>query len=99
MGQAFPCRNLLGTSRFIWKRTIIKIECSCNSMWKRCGAQGSEGSARAKRRVLKVMKADALDQPLEQLAWLAEPQRKLIQRLGFTTWGQLLEHYPRRYED
>ena len=40
-----------------------------------------------------------LDQRLEELAWLAEPQRKLIQRLGIATWRHLLEHYPRRYED
>jgi ATP-dependent DNA helicase RecG len=45
------------------------------------------------------MNAGALDQPFEQLAWLAEPQRKLIQRLGIATWRHLLEHYPRRYED
>jgi ATP-dependent DNA helicase RecG len=45
------------------------------------------------------MNVDALEQRLEQLAWLGEPQRKLIQRLGIATWLQLLEHYPRRYED
>jgi ATP-dependent DNA helicase RecG len=45
------------------------------------------------------MKVDALDQPLEQFAWWAEPQRKLVQRLGVATVRQLLEHYPRRYED
>ena len=45
------------------------------------------------------MNVGALDQPLEQLAWLGEPQRKLIQRLGLATWRHLLEHYPRRYED
>jgi ATP-dependent DNA helicase RecG len=39
------------------------------------------------------------DQPLEELAWMPEPQRKLIRRLGIETWRQLLEHYPRRYED
>ncbi len=42
---------------------------------------------------------DALDQPIEKLAWLAEPHRKLLQRLGVETWRSLLEHYPRRYED
>jgi ATP-dependent DNA helicase RecG len=42
---------------------------------------------------------NALDQPLEELAWVPEPQRKLIRRLGIDTWRQLLEHYPRRYED
>jgi ATP-dependent DNA helicase RecG len=46
-----------------------------------------------------IMNVDFLDQSLEQLAWLAEPQRKLIQRLGMGTWRHLLEHYPRRYED
>src|ERR1700722_677611 len=45
------------------------------------------------------MNVDVLDLPIEQLAWLAEPQRKLIQRLGIATWRHLLEHYPRRYED
>jgi ATP-dependent DNA helicase RecG len=45
------------------------------------------------------MNGDLLDQTIEQLAWLAEPQRKLVQRLGIATWRQLLEHYPRRYED
>jgi ATP-dependent DNA helicase RecG len=42
---------------------------------------------------------NALDQPLEKLAWVPEPQRRLIRRLGIDTWLQLLEHYPRRYED
>ncbi|HEY1477737.1 MAG TPA: ATP-dependent DNA helicase RecG [Chthoniobacterales bacterium] len=42
---------------------------------------------------------NALDQPLEKLAWVPEPQRKLIRRLGIDTWRQLMEHYPRRYED
>jgi ATP-dependent DNA helicase RecG len=42
---------------------------------------------------------NALDQRLEQLAWVPEPKRKLIQRLGIETWRELLEHYPRRYED
>jgi ATP-dependent DNA helicase RecG len=42
---------------------------------------------------------NALDQPLEKVAWVPEPQRKLIRRLGIDTWRQLLEHYPRRYED
>jgi ATP-dependent DNA helicase RecG len=45
------------------------------------------------------MNDDLLDQRLEELAWLAEPQRKLVQRLGIATWRHLLEHYPRRYED
>jgi ATP-dependent DNA helicase RecG len=42
---------------------------------------------------------NALDQPLETLTWVPEPQRKLIRRLGIETWRHLLEHYPRRYED
>ena len=45
------------------------------------------------------MSLDLLDQTVEELAWLAEPQRKVLQRLGIATWRQLLEHYPRRYED
>ncbi len=45
------------------------------------------------------MTEDALDQPLEQFAWWAESQRKLVQRLGIATLRELLEHYPRRYED
>jgi ATP-dependent DNA helicase RecG len=45
------------------------------------------------------MNLDLLDRPLEQFAWLAEQQRNLIRRLGIETWRQLLEHYPRRYED
>ena len=45
------------------------------------------------------MTADALDHPLEQFAWWAESQRKLVQRLGIATLRELLQHYPRRYED
>ncbi len=45
------------------------------------------------------MTEDALDQSLEQFAWWAESQRKLVQRLGITTLRELLQHYPRRYED
>ena len=45
------------------------------------------------------MNVDGLHQPIEQLAWLAEPQRKLVQRLGLTTLRLLLEYYPWRYED
>jgi ATP-dependent DNA helicase RecG len=41
----------------------------------------------------------ALDQPLKEVDWLGEPERNLVRRLGLTTWRQLLEHYPRRYED
>jgi ATP-dependent DNA helicase RecG len=45
------------------------------------------------------MTADALDHPLEQFAWWAESQRKLAQRLRIATLRELLQHYPRRYED
>jgi len=45
------------------------------------------------------MTEDALDQPLEQFSWWAESQRKLVQRLGIATLRELLQHYPRRYED
>jgi ATP-dependent DNA helicase RecG len=45
------------------------------------------------------MTEDALDQSLEQFPWWAESQRKLVQRLGVTTLRELLQHYPRRYED
>jgi ATP-dependent DNA helicase RecG len=42
---------------------------------------------------------NALDAPLDELPWVPEPQRKLIRRLGIDTWRQLMEHYPRRYEN
>src|ERR1700730_8044479 len=42
---------------------------------------------------------NALDEPLDELPWVPEPQRKLIRRLGIETWRQLMEHYPRRYEN
>jgi len=41
----------------------------------------------------------ALDRPLQELDWLPDQERKLVARLGLATWRQLLEHYPRRYED
>jgi ATP-dependent DNA helicase RecG len=40
-----------------------------------------------------------LDQHLDSLDWVPEPKRKLLKRLGLATWRDLLEHYPRRYED
>ena len=40
-----------------------------------------------------------LDRDLNSLAWVPEPKRKLLERLGLVTWRHLLEHYPRRYED
>jgi ATP-dependent DNA helicase RecG len=45
------------------------------------------------------MTLDLLDRPLDQLEWLSEADRALLRRLGPSTWRQLLEHYPRRYED
>ena len=42
---------------------------------------------------------NALDAPLDELPWVPEPQLKLIRRLGIETWRQLMEHYPRRYEN
>jgi ATP-dependent DNA helicase RecG len=41
----------------------------------------------------------ALDRPLQELDWLPDNERKLVGRLGLASWRQLLEHYPRRYED
>ena len=40
-----------------------------------------------------------LDRSLQELDWLPEPERKIVARLGLATWHQLLEYYPRRYED
>src|SRR5208283_442559 len=40
-----------------------------------------------------------LDRSLQELDWLPEPERKIVARLGLATWRQLLEYYPRRYED
>jgi ATP-dependent DNA helicase RecG len=45
------------------------------------------------------MTLDLLDRPLDQLAWLSDGDRAQLRRLGLSTWRQLLEHYPRRYED
>jgi ATP-dependent DNA helicase RecG len=45
------------------------------------------------------MTLDLLDRPLDQLAWLSDGDRAQLLRLGLSTWRQLLEHYPRRYED
>jgi ATP-dependent DNA helicase RecG len=45
------------------------------------------------------MTEDALDQPLEQFAWWSDSQRKPVQRLGIKTLRELLQYYPRRYED
>src|SRR3982074_1684862 len=43
--------------------------------------------------------ANELDQHLDALGWVTEPKRKLLDRLGLVTWRDLLQHYPRRYED
>jgi ATP-dependent DNA helicase RecG len=40
-----------------------------------------------------------LDRSLQELDWLPDHDRKLVDRLGLASWRQLLEHYPRRYED
>jgi RecG-like helicase len=45
------------------------------------------------------MTLDLIDRPLDQLEWLSDADRALLRRLGLSTWRQLLEHYPRRYED
>jgi ATP-dependent DNA helicase RecG len=45
------------------------------------------------------MTVDLLDRPLDQLEWLSNADQGLLRRLGPSTWRQLLEHYPRRYED
>ena len=45
------------------------------------------------------MRDDILDQPLTKFPWLLEPKAKLLARLGIESWRQLLEYYPRRYED
>jgi len=46
-----------------------------------------------------ISTVNELDQDLNSLAWVPEPKRKLLERLGLITWRHLLEHYPRRYED
>ncbi|MBV8329659.1 MAG: ATP-dependent DNA helicase RecG [Verrucomicrobia bacterium] len=45
------------------------------------------------------MTLDLLDRPLDQLAWLSDGDRAQLRRLALSTWRQVLEHYPRRYED
>jgi ATP-dependent DNA helicase RecG len=47
----------------------------------------------------KMSTVNELDQPLDSLGWVPEPKRKLLQRFGVVTLRNLLEHYPRRYED
>ena len=46
-----------------------------------------------------LVKGNALNRDLESLAWITEPKLKLLRRLGLDTLRDLLEHYPRRYED
>jgi ATP-dependent DNA helicase RecG len=41
-----------------------------------------------------------LDQPLDALPWVSDPKLvRLLARLEIVSWRDLLEHYPRRYED
>lgn len=37
--------------------------------------------------------------PLDQLGWITRPQLTSLRKLGIQTLRDLLEHYPRRYED
>jgi RecG-like helicase/REP element-mobilizing transposase RayT len=37
--------------------------------------------------------------PLGEIEWIAHPRRAQLRRLGLETVGDLLTHYPRRYED
>src|SRR5438067_10280025 len=38
-------------------------------------------------------------QPLAELEWISRPRLLALRRLGLDTAGDLLSHYPRRYED
>ena len=40
-----------------------------------------------------------LETPLRELEWLGPVRIRALERLGFTNIGELLSHYPRRYED
>jgi ATP-dependent DNA helicase RecG len=40
-----------------------------------------------------------LETPLRELQWIAAPRLRALDRLGLTNVGELLQHYPRRYED
>lgn len=42
---------------------------------------------------------DPLEIPLSELEWVPPQKVRLLARLGIQDWRQLLEHYPRRYED
>jgi len=41
----------------------------------------------------------ALDTPLRELQWILPPRIRALDRIGLSTVGELLQHYPRRYED
>ena len=41
----------------------------------------------------------ALDSPLTDLPGLGPVRAKALERLGLSTVGELLTHYPKRYED
>jgi RecG-like helicase len=36
---------------------------------------------------------------LGEIAWIPRPRTTALRRLGIVTVGDLLTHYPRRYED
>lgn len=42
---------------------------------------------------------DPLDSTIAELDWVPSPMVRPLNRLGITTWRDLLEHYPRRHED
>jgi ATP-dependent DNA helicase RecG len=42
---------------------------------------------------------DPLETPIRDLAWVNPPLSRGLARLGIETWRDILEHYPRRYED
>jgi ATP-dependent DNA helicase RecG len=42
---------------------------------------------------------DQLDSTIAELDWVPSPMVRPLNRLGITTWRDLLEHYPRRHED
>jgi len=40
-----------------------------------------------------------LDTPLRELEWLGTPRLRAFERIGLTNVGELLRHFPKRYED
>src|SRR5260221_608348 len=42
---------------------------------------------------------EPLDSTIAELDWVPSPMVRPLNRLGITTWRDLLEHYPRRHED